>query len=1007
MEPRIDAAFSERLPAIEAGWRKKWAENKAFEADAPATRPRVQGPGSRVQGLEQDPRPKTQDPGLLKPKTSKYFITPAFPYPNSPQHIGHGRTYTTTDIYARFMRLLGKQVLFPMAFHVTGTPILAMAKRIAAKDGELLDIFDRIYGIPKELAETLTDPKELVKYFSDEIEQGMKELGLSVDWRRKFYTFDPCFNRFIEWQFHKLHEAGYVKKGSHPVPWCTACGNAVGSHDTQGDKDPEIEQVTMVKFRFRDGFLVVATYRPETIYGVTNIWFNPKAAYVRAIAGNSRRDFHPQVIDDRSCRDMLQQEHLKSQQAIAADANTNRETIYYLAEEASKRLAKQLLIKKAGNAKIKENDLALNPLTNENVPLLPAEFVEPGIGTGVVMSVPAHAPYDYLALRDLNLLQKIPPKVIISTPGYGMPAKDAVEKLGVKNQADEKAELATKEVYTAEAHQGTMLAGKYTGMPVKIAKEKVAADIIREGSGVGIYELANAPISCRCGNQVSVEIVRDQWFLDYGNPEWKALAKECLESMTLLPEKTRIDYKYTIDWLIDKACTRKHGLGTPFPYDKSQIVESLSDSTIYMAYYTISHLLSQLPEGMVGDELFDYIFLSKQKPKNNGYGKHEKLIEKMKNEFEHWYPLDSRHSAGDLIHNHLTFFIFNHAAIFPRKHWPKQIAVNGFVLMEGKKMSKSLGNILPIRKAMATYGADVVRFVIVSGAELFEDADFNMENIEGVRQRLNFLHGLISDKAGGRRENVKTAPAGAQDNSFAGKWFRSRYHRRIKNACGNYKQLAIRTICNELFYENINDLKIYLKLSPNADLSEFFELFVPAISPIMPHVAEEFWHQLGKKGFVFVAGYPKWEEAAIDESLEYGMDIANALVDDVRNILALVKVENPKKVSLFVADEWKRKVYSIVAAAKNQQESMKQCFCDAELKAKGTDTVRLVQYYLKKLNLLTRRLLSAKEELAMLESLKDYLTTEFGFTVEIAMETKSQNPKAKNAMPMRPSIFIE
>ncbi len=974
----MDETFSERLPGIEAGWRKKWAGYKAFEADAPATR-------SRVTSSETlDSRPKTQNP---KPETSKFFITPAFPYPNSPQHIGHGRTYTTTDIYARFMRLLGKQVLFPMAFHVTGTPILAMAKRIAAKDGELLGIFERIYGIPKELAETLTDPKELVKYFSDEIEQGMKELGLSVDWRRKFYTFDPCFNRFIEWQFHKLHEAGYVKKGSHPVPWCTACGNAVGSHDTQGDKDPEIEQVTMVKFGFRDGFLVVATYRPETIYGVTNIWFNPKAAHVRA---------------------------------IAADANTNKETIYYLAEEASNRLAKQLLIKKAENAEIKENDIALNPLTNENVPLLPAEFVEPGIGTGVVMSVPAHAPYDYLALRDLNLLQKIPPKVIISTPGYGVPAKDAVEKLGVKSQADEKAELATKEVYTAEAHHGTMLVGKYAGMPVKIAKEKVAEDIIREGSGVGIYELANAPISCRCGNPVSVEIVRDQWFLDYGNPGWKALAKECLESMALLPEKTRVDYKYTIDWLTDKACTRKHGLGTPFPYDRSQIVESLSDSTIYMAYYTISHLLSQLPEGLVEDTLFDHIFLSKPLvDEKKQYEKYEKIIAMMKNEFEHWYPLDSRHSAGDLIHNHLTFFIFSHAAIFPRKHWPRQIAVNGFVLMEGKKMSKSLGNILPIRKAMAAYGADVVRFVIVSGAELLEDTDFNTENIEGVRQRLNFLHALIlhmddarrgdvkTSASADARQDLKTAPAGAQDASFAGKWFRSRYHRRIKNACGNYRQLAIRTICNELFYENINDLKIYLKLSPNAGLREFFELFVPAIAPVMPHVAEEFWHMLGKKGFAFEAGYPKWDETAIDESLEYSMDIANALVDDVRNILALVKVEKPKKVSLFVADEWKRKVYSIVACAKNQSESMKECFGDAELKAKGADTAKLVQYYLKKLNLLTRRLLSAKEELAMLESLKDYLSNEFGCAVEIAMETGSPNPKAKNAMPMRPSIFIE
>src|SRR3989344_6672679 len=91
---------------------------------------------------------------LFEPKCGdakpKFFLTPAFPYPNSPQHIGHGRTYTTTDIYARYMRMKGKRVLFPMAFHVTGTPILAMGKRIADKDKEIIGIFEKVYHIPPD-----------------------------------------------------------------------------------------------------------------------------------------------------------------------------------------------------------------------------------------------------------------------------------------------------------------------------------------------------------------------------------------------------------------------------------------------------------------------------------------------------------------------------------------------------------------------------------------------------------------------------------------------------------------------------------------------------------------------------------------------------------------------------------------------------------------------------------------------------------------------------------------
>ncbi|MEM4699236.1 MAG: class I tRNA ligase family protein, partial [Candidatus Anstonellales archaeon] len=115
----------------------------------------------------------------------KYFITAAFPYPNSPQHIGHARTYTIADVMARFYRLMGYSVLFPMGFHVTGTPIVAMADRIREGDRELFDIFERIYGIQREEYEKLTDPKDLVMFFAREIEDGMRRMGFMIDWSRK------------------------------------------------------------------------------------------------------------------------------------------------------------------------------------------------------------------------------------------------------------------------------------------------------------------------------------------------------------------------------------------------------------------------------------------------------------------------------------------------------------------------------------------------------------------------------------------------------------------------------------------------------------------------------------------------------------------------------------------------------------------------------------------------------------------------------------------------------
>jgi len=223
-----------------------------------------------IRGIEKKWRKKWEGADAYEPKAGrgkKKFITAAFPYPNSPQHVGHGRTYTIADIYARYWRLRGYNVLFPMAFHVTGTPILGMAKRLKERDPELLGVFENIYGIPREKAESLTDPAELVLYFSHEIEEGMKEIGYAVDWRRKFYTFDRHFNKFIQWQFRKLKGKGYVVKGTHRVAWCPSDSNVVSSHDTQGDVDPEIEEVAGVKFKFKDGWLVAATYRPRPFMG--------------------------------------------------------------------------------------------------------------------------------------------------------------------------------------------------------------------------------------------------------------------------------------------------------------------------------------------------------------------------------------------------------------------------------------------------------------------------------------------------------------------------------------------------------------------------------------------------------------------------------------------------------------------------------------------------------------------------------------------------------------------
>jgi len=910
--------------AIEKKWASRWAAESIFEPDPESGR-------------------------------EKRYITAAFPYPNSPQHIGHARTYTTADIYARYLRLRGFNVLFPMAFHVTGTPILAMAKRIAAKDPEVLGVFDKIYGISPEKAATLTDPRVLVAYFSAEIEEGMKEMGFSIDWRRKFYSYDEKFNRYIRWQFRKLRELDYLVKGEYPIAWCPSDRNPLSAHDTKGDVDPELDNVVAIKFEVAPKeYLVVTTYRPETVYGVTNIWLNPSVSYIRAkFKENSRGETI--ILSEKAAEVLDLQLHLERIGPVSAD-------------ELHKLQAK-------------------NPMTGAAVPVYGASFVEAEVGTGIVMSVPAHAPYDYLALRDLGK-GAMPMPQVIELEGFGVaPAKELVEKMAVKNQDDPLAEKATEEIYTKEAHSGVMVVGEFKGEKVMIAKEKVGQKLKAMGKAFDIVTISNGPIYCRCGTHAVVNIIKDQWFIDYGKPEWKAKAKDCLAAMRTIPEKTRGEYLYTIDWFKTRPCTRASGLGTKFPFDETKMIEALSDSTVYMAYYTIAHLLNDIPPSEADDAFFDAVLLGKG-PKTK-----DKKLETLRKSFLYWYPVDSRHSAGDLIRNHLTLYLFNHVAIFEKPQWPKQIVTNGFVLMDGTKMSKSMGNILPLRKAIREYGADVIRFSVVSGADLSTDTDFNRSVAEGVRSRLLLISRLVEESA--------KAPA-AKPHGRIEKWLLSRLNRKIERAASLYENLVMRELSLEIFYDVVSDLQWYMKRTSSPHLGEFFKTWSVLISPFMPHYAEEFWETLGGKGFVSLAPLPKADESKIDDALEQGEELVKQVHADIEKISGLIG-KKPTKVTLFVAAPWKRKLYQIAKANPSFDALMKAA--NAE-KMPMKEVATVAKSVMKNVHGLPS-VLSEKEEFDALDDAKGFLGREYSCEVLVAKEEGAVHPKAKSALPNKPAILIE
>ncbi|MBI5051385.1 leucine--tRNA ligase, partial [Candidatus Micrarchaeota archaeon] len=844
------------------------------------------------------------------------------------------------------------------------------------KDPELLEIFEKIYGIPRKTGESLTDPRDLVLYFSKEIEAGMKEMGYSIDWRRKFYSFDPKFNKFIQWQFKKLKDLGLIVKGEHPVPWCPKDNNAVGGHDTKGDVDPDLKEFMWIKFHLEgsDLILMTGTTRPDALLGQTNLWVDPNANYV--------------VVQ------------LKNEKWVVGKAAL---------EKIKKQCDQSASIVGEISGKTLIGKWVQGPIVGYPLYVLPADFINENVGSGLVYSA-LEDPVDLYELRkiqndwklmgeyslDQSVVKKLKPISIIHVEGMSDDLGDGIGKEFGVTSADQKDKLeeAKGELNRRVYRKGVMKAtcGKYAGMSVPVCQEEIKKELISSNGGVMFWEINNSPVYCRCGTEVLVNVVKNQWFIDYGDENWKKKARSCLESMSIIPEKTRSDYLHTINWLKEKACARAAGLGTKFPFDETKMIEALSDSTIYMAFYAFAHLLHGFKPEELDETFFDALLLGRCDETTPAISKAEKLG--LMESFRYWYPLDSRHSGADLVRNHLPFFILNHVALFPQKFWPKQIVTNGFVLMDGKKMSKSMGNILPLRKAIKEYGADIIRFSVVSGADLTQDTDFNTSVAEGVKSRLAFILKLVDSSKTKKSEKPK---------SRIGRWLHSRLNSRIKTAKDLYGKVALRELSLEIFYSVYDDLQWYMKRTKESDLHNYLKTWSILISPFVPHHAEEIYHSLGGKGFAMNQNFP--EAGAVEKKKKKGEELVKQSLSDVENVKKILGKE-PKEIYIYVALEWKGKLYSLIREHKSFEKVMKEAAADPELKSKMQDVQRITKQLMKNAHSLPE-VLSEKDELETLTESDSFFETELKCEVHVRSEAEGKHERAKNALPGKPAIVLE
>lgn len=949
---------------IEKKWQKKWQEAKLFESN----------PDDR----------------------KKMYITVAFPYPSGAMHVGHGRTYTVPDVYARFKRMQGYNVLFPMAWHVTGAPVVGIAKRIERKDPWTIDIYKNVHQVPEDELKKFVDPEYIVKYFSTEYHNDMTHMGYSIDWRREFRTIDPHYQQFVRWQIRKLKDKNLIRKGSHPVKYCPDDDNPVGDHDLLEGEGVGINELTLIKFPYEDSFLVAATFRPETLYGATNFWLNPEAEYVKVEYNNEKW-----IISKESYGNII---HQKESMKIIEDVDP-----------------KDFIGK-----------TVQNPVTKDELPIFPASFVDPDYATGVVFSVPAHAPADYIALEDLkknteviekyNLQDQVDNIKIISLvnlKGYSkFPAKDFLDQYNVKNQDDENLKEATNEIYKKEHAKGIMNenTGEFEGKRVADVRDDVIAKLIDDGIADKLYEFAEKPVICRCGAKCVVKELHDQWFVKYSDEEWTKKAYECLEQLEVVPKEIRSNFEYYLDWLEDWACSRRLGLGTHMPWDEKWLIEPLTDSTIYMAYYTIAKYMKDINPEDLNDAFFNKVFLNQDGANDGSVNKiPEDLTNTIQKEFQYWYPLNWRLSAKDLVGNHLSFHMFHHAAIFPKQYWPKGITVFGMGLLEGQKMSSSKGNVILLSEAIDKYGADTVRLFLMSSAEPWQDFDWRETEVNGIQRRLEAIQEFPQkvEKLIGEPLKLTLDNEIPEVEKPINKWIISQINKKISIATEALEGFQTRKALQASLFLFRKDIDYYLnRITTISDeeketLTYITNTWIRLLSPFIPYTTEEIWDTYNDDDiFMSSLAWPKTNKSVVNAKIEKGEEIVQDLTKDINEIIKITK-STPKTVHIYTAPKWKYEVYDIAQEVGKPNigeiihKSMDANIYDnkKELSKFATKTGKIFN----KINYVGH-----VDEVAIINDAKDYLENEIGAEIKVYDEPvyDPQN-KAQNATPYKPAIFLE
>ena len=390
---------------IEPKWQKYWEENKTFKAE--------------------------EDPSY--PKEKRAYVLDMFPYPSGAGlHVGHPEGYTATDIYSRFLRMNGYNVLHPMGFDSFGLP----AENYAIKTG--------------------THPYITTNKNINNFRRQIKSLGFSYDWDREISTCDEDYYKWTQWIFLQLYKKGLAYEAHTPINWCPSCKTGLANEEV---KEGRCERcgTKVEKKNIRQWMLKITAYGDRLLKGLDDLdWPESVKTMQRNWIGRSegaavffkleKSDDYLEVYTTRcdtlfgATYMVIAPEHPLVEKLTTPEQKKAVEEYLEITKHKSDLERTDLAKEKTG---VFSGSYAINPINGKKLPIWIADYVLISYGTGAIMAVPAHDERDWEFAKKFNLpiIEVLKSKVDVQEEPWtedgehvnsewlnGLNKKDAIEK---------------------------------------------------------------------------------------------------------------------------------------------------------------------------------------------------------------------------------------------------------------------------------------------------------------------------------------------------------------------------------------------------------------------------------------------------------------------------------------------------------------------------------------------------------------------------------------------------